>query len=76
VSSRYDRRVILILKCCRAEINEPNFSVKEDFPLGGLSVNCCRRRRYPPTICEGLIGIIAEKDVFRFQIGVDEIKIV
>lgn len=38
MSGRDNGRVIFILECGRSEVNQPNFSIKQDFSLSSLSV--------------------------------------
>lgn len=75
VPSGHNRRVVLILKGRRSKVNQPDLRVKEHLPLSSLSIDGSRRRRNSAAICECLVRTITQKDVFWFEIGVDEVQV-
>ena len=76
MSSGHDWRVVLILKCCWAEVDKPNLGVKQDFALRSLSIDCSRWWWDSTAVGESLVGTVTEKDIFRLQISMDQVKIV
>jgi hypothetical protein len=75
VSGRDDGRVILVIKGSRTKVDESNLGVQQ-YPT-----ELCRarirvgRRRNVAVIREGLVVVLYKEDVLRFEISVDEIKI-
>lgn len=61
-----NRGVIFILEGRRAEVNQSDLCVEEDFALGCLPIDGSRRGGYSPAVGECLVCIITEQDVFRF----------
>lgn len=67
--------MILILESSRSEINEAYLGIQEHLALNGLPTDIFRGRRYLPVVCESLIRIVAEKNILRLQISMDEIQV-
>ena len=76
MASRNDRRVVLVVERSRAEINKPDLGVQQNLAMSRLSASNCRGRRHGPVICERLVIVVHQKDVFWFQVGVNQIKVV
>ena len=70
-----DAGVILIIKSGGAEIDEPDFRVEEDFALIGAAGCGVGGGRDPAGIGEGLVIVVDEEDIFRFEIGVNEVEV-
>lgn len=68
--------MIFVLESCGAEINQTDFRIQQDAALVGLTVHSSRRRGDLPVVGKGLISIVAEENVLRLQICVDEVEIV
>lgn len=68
--------MVLVLESGRAKVDQSNFGIEKDSALGSLSIDSRRRRGDATTVGESLILIITQKDVFRFQIGMNKIEIV
>ena len=68
--------MVLIVKSGRAEINETDLTVKKDTPLAGITGVHTRGGGNGAIIGERLVGIVDEKDVLGFQIGVNKIQVV
>lgn len=58
VTGRYDRRVVLIIECGRAKVDETNFAVQKNSPLPGSPRSRSGRRGNSAVVCEGLIGVV------------------
>lgn len=67
--------MILILKGGGPEIDQPDFSVEQDSTLRSLPVDGGGGGGYFPVVCEGLVGVVCQEDVFRFEVGVYQIEI-
>ena len=76
VSRAHDRAVIFIVESGRSKINQVDLRRKQHSPELGTS--CCEsgRRGYVAVVGEGLIRMTEQEDVFRLQIGVNEVEIV
>ena len=68
--------MVLVVKCSRAKVDQPNLAVEKDSPLAGISRVRVRGRRDRTVVGEGLVGVANEEDVFGFQVGVDKVKVV
>lgn len=71
-----DGAVVFVLESGTAEINQANFRVEQDSALIRLPVDGCRRGGYLSVVGECLVGAVAQKNVLRLQIRVDEVEIV
>lgn len=76
VPGGHDRGVVLVLECCRAEINQSDLRVQQHLPLRGLAVDIVAGRRYLAIVREGLVLVVAEQYVLGLEIGVDQVEIV
>lgn len=68
--------MILILERCRAKVDEADFGIEKNLSLVGLAANRARRGRDLSVVCEGLIFVLAQKDVLWLQIRVDQVEVV
>jgi hypothetical protein len=76
MTSRDDGRVVFILEGCRAEINQPNLGVQQHLSLAGLPIVVVGGGgRDLAVVCEGLVLVVAQQDVFRLQIRVDQVEV-
>ena len=76
VACGHDRRVVFVIEGGRAKVDEANLAVKEDSSLARIAGVRMGGGRDGAVIGEGLIGTADEEDVFRFEIGMDEVEIV
>jgi hypothetical protein len=76
VTGGHNRRVVFIIKCGRAKVNETNLTVEKDPSLARIAGVGVRGGRDGAVVSKGLVGAADEEDVFGFQIGVDEIQVV
>lgn len=76
MARRHNRGMILILESRRAEINQSNLRVQKNTALGGMPIVVCRGRGNPAVVRERLVRVIAQQDVFRLQVGVNQVQIV
>jgi len=76
MTGRHNRRVVLILESCRSEVNQSDLGIEKDPPLVRLAVLRGRGRRDFAVVCEGLICVVAKKDVLGLEIGMNEVQIV
>ena len=75
VAGRHDRGVVLVLEGGRAKINQSNLRVQEHLPLCSLTAHRRARRRNLPIVGKCLVFAVAQQDVLRLQIGVDQVQI-
>lgn len=73
VAGRDDRGVVFIIKGGRSEIDKSDFTVEEHTALPSVAVGGVGRRGDGAVVCEGLIGVANEEDVFGFEVSVDEV---
>jgi hypothetical protein len=76
MASGHNWRVVLILKCRWAKVDKSNLSVKQDFALCSLPIDCSGRWRDPTAVGESLVRTVTKEDVFWLQIGMNQIEIV
>lgn len=67
--------MVFVLECGRTKIDEPNLRVQKDLPLCSLAAYGRGRRRNLPVVRESLIVILAEQNILRLQVGMDEVEI-
>lgn len=72
---RHDRRVVFILEGGRSEVDKPDLRVKKHSPLSSLPTDRSRRRRDLAIIREGLVLVMAQKNVLGLQVGMDQVEI-
>lgn len=76
VSCGDNRGVVFVVKCSGAKVDEPDLAVEKDSPLSGISRVRVRGRGDGAVVGESLVGVADKEDVFGFQVGVDEVKVV
>lgn len=67
--------MILVVKGSGAEVDQPDLAVEEHTSLTGRAGSDMRRGRNVAVVGEGLICPVDEQDVFRLQVGVNEIEV-
>ena len=76
MSCRDDGGVIFIVECGRPKVDKPDLRVEQDFSVTRGAGSGGRGGRDVAVIRECLIRIVDKQDVFRFQISVDQVKVV
>ena len=76
MASADNRGMIFILKGSRTKVDQPDLGVEKHPPLRCLSVDCGRGRGNFPVVGERLIRVVTQQDVFRLEIGVDQVEVV
>ena len=75
MSSRDNRRVVLVIEGGRSKINQSNLTIQEDASLT-CCPRCCMRGGWDCSVVgERLIRVVHEQDVLGFKVGVDEVKV-
>ena len=67
--------MVFIFECCGTKVNQADLGVEEDSALRSVSVDGRRRRWDFAIICECLVALALEQDVFGLQVGVNQVKI-
>lgn len=75
VPCRNDGGVVLIIKCGRAKVNQSDLAVKENTSLASVAGVRVRGGGDRAVVRECLVGVADKEDVFRFQIGMDEVEV-
>lgn len=73
VACGHNGRVVFIIKSGRAKVDETNLTVEEDPSLARITGVCVGGGRDGTVIGKGLVGAADKENVFRFEIGVNEI---
>lgn len=68
--------MVFIIECGRTKIDKTDLTVKEDPSLASIAGVRVGGGRNATVVGEGLVGAADEKDVFRFEIGMDEVEVV
>lgn len=68
--------MVFVLEGSRAEVNQTNLRVEEDFALRSLTSHTGRRGWYPAVVGEGLVSAVAEQDILGLEISVNQVEIV
>ena len=70
-----DRRVIFVLERGRSEIDQTNLRIEQHLAITDRSGDRGRRRGDLTTVGEGLVSPIDEENIFRLQIGMNQVEI-
>ena len=73
---RYNGGVIFVVECCGAEVDQPDLWVQENLPVTCGASSCSGAGWYIAVVGKGLIGIINQENILRFEISVDQIEVV
>lgn len=67
--------MVFVIECCRAEVDETNFAVKEHTSLASIPRVCVGGRGDGTVVGESLVCAADKEDVFGFEIGVNEVEV-
>ena len=76
MSRRDDGRMVFVIKCCRAEIDQANVTIEQNSALPRLSIDGVGRGWDGAIIGKGLVLMVDEENIFGLEIRVDQVEVV
>lgn len=67
--------MVLVIKRSGPKIDEIDLRLQQNPPELRSTLVQCTRGRYIPVVCEGLVLMIEQQNVLRFQVRMDEVQI-
>lgn len=75
VSRRHHRGMVFVIEGGRTKINQPNLAIKKDPSLPSVAGIRVRGGGDGAIVGEGLVVAADKEDVFRLQVGMNEVEI-
>lgn len=68
--------MILVIEGRGTKVNQSDFAVEKNAPLTSVSWVRVGGGRDGTVVCEGLVSIADEENIFGFKVGMDEVEVV